>query len=75
MKLTDKEKTIKSLKSGAIGGESMKYKVKHTEIWSWYEIIEAKNEEELSNILDEYEWNLPGDADFEQENEWEELKV
>jgi hypothetical protein len=51
MKLTDKEKTIKSLKSGAIGGESMKYKVKHTEIWSWDEIIEAKNEENCQIYL------------------------
>ena len=53
----------------------MKYKVKHTEIWSWDEIIEAKDEDDLVSILDEYEWCLPSDADFEQENEWEELKV
>lgn len=50
----------------------MKYKVKHTETWSWDEIIEADDEEDLESILDDYEWSLPHDANFYDQNEWEE---
>ena len=51
----------------------MKYKVKHTEMWSWYEIIEAEDEEDLESVLDDYEWSLPDDANFDEENELEEV--
>lgn len=51
----------------------MKYKVKHTEMWSWDEIIEAEDAEDLNSILDDYEWSLPDDANFDEENEWEKV--
>ena len=49
----------------------MKYLVTREETWTWSEEFEAENEDELINLIDGYDWELPQDALFEAGVSWE----
>lgn len=51
-----------------------KYIVTREETWSWTEEFEAESAEELMNILDNHDWELPSDAHFTDNNYWIEVE-
>lgn len=51
-----------------------KYRVTRTETWAWEEEFEAENEEELDKILDDYEWQIPHNAELDVDMKWEEIE-
>lgn len=46
------------------------YKVLREETWTFEVEIQAKDEDHLMDILDDYDWILPDDAKLETNNYW-----